>query len=105
MSECKGDFAMPTPEQMKVWRSLERAIKKCQKADLGFYVVLDRLHVYNKVFVACINEQDQADTQNDIYAPDINLPSIYALGFCSWADDSHYFEMNDYAIEESGAAK
>lgn len=79
-----------TPEQGKAFKSFERAYKKCKKAGIEFYTVLEHITALNGEYLVRVH--DEAD-KGDINMADIYSPGISDKGFTGWADDKHYAEV------------
>jgi len=80
-------------EQIKAFKSMERAFKKCQEANVMFYTVLETLHFINGDKVACI---DTDESGMDGPRVDDILDTSYSLidsGLAGFADDTHYVEL------------
>lgn len=72
-----------TPEQLRAWKRLERAVKDFKAAGGAFYSVLDTLNGYNGKHVLSIDESGEH------YVGDVYFSSIDCQGFTSYADDWH----------------
>lgn len=79
-----------TPEQEKAFKSFERAYKKCKKAGIEFYTVLETITALNGDRL--VRGHDEPD-KNDFCLQDVTNPSILDWGFSGWADDDHFAEM------------
>ncbi len=79
-----------TPEQEKAFRSLERAVKKCRKANIYFYQVLETLGALNGHNVAKIDNIENHRNINWGDSRDLNnLAYPYVKTADSWADGTH----------------
>lgn len=85
-----------TPEQLRAWRSLERAVSKCKKVNIYFYQVLDKLNGLNGNNVLRIMSLEETE-YNYKCSRDLNssldYPSIETAD--SWADDTHIVILKD----------
>lgn len=80
-----------TKEQKLAVRSLERAFKKCNDANVIIANIYGDLLAYNGRYVKkIIDEPDDPPLSKDL-GDSVN--SIYDL--CSWADDQHYIHLTD----------
>ena len=89
--ETVGKLIELNQEQIKAFKSLQRAVKKCKKANVYFYQVLESLYGLNGNNVEGIENIENTD-----HFPDCNsafclsnylLPEVKTS--CSWADDTH----------------
>lgn len=81
-----------TFEQEKAFKSFEKAYKKCKKAGIEFYTVLENIYALNGKHL--IRVHDEAD-KGDIDTENLTNPWLYDPGFSGWADDPHFVEVDD----------
>jgi hypothetical protein len=89
-----------TPNQDKAFKELILAIKKCKKANVYFYQVLETLYALNGNQVGEVVDDIDLSHTNRRHLEDEEhhlgykqLPSVKTT--CSWADDAHYAIMKD----------
>lgn len=88
-----------TPLQIKAWRQLESAVRKCKKEKIYFYQVLEKLYGLNGINVRTVTEGVQ-DESNPFWLMDKDIPHIPTS--CSWADDSHYVVLKKIGERSAG---
>lgn len=79
-----------TKEQQQAFNSLSRALKKCEKANIHWYQVLETLHPLNGDVVECVRD---LGTHEKMPLDAFPLGESYiqsVITDCSWADDTHY---------------
>lgn len=81
-----------TIEQEKAFASFERAYKKCKKAGIEFYTVLESVYALNGKHL--IRVHDEID-KGDVNTAELNNPNLFDPGFAGWADDKHFAEVDD----------
>lgn len=79
-----------TPEQVKAFKSFERAYKKCKAAGIEFYTVLETITFLNGEYLVRIHDEKDA---GDFELGRLANPSIMDFGFSGWADDPHFAEL------------
>lgn len=78
-----------TDEQMKAFKSLQRAIKKCEAANIYWYQVLDNLKVLNGDVVEDVEGHDCGRLPEGTF--DLTPANPWSILLtCSWADDAHH---------------
>jgi hypothetical protein len=86
------DIIELTEEQKKAWASLSRAFKKCLKANVYFYCVLDTIHALNGDRVKDVWPDEEVHdgpvSENCDLTAYITHPNL--AGF---ADDEHEVEL------------
>ena len=81
-----------TKEQQSAVRSLRRALKKCDEADVLLCNLYGNLHALNgKIFEKIIAREDADDS--DVLMTDVAQAFVYDNDLISWADD----EMSIFA--------
>ena len=79
-----------TPEQLKAFKALERAYKKCEKLGICFYNHYGHLTGFNGKHIRCIENIES--TEHEYGCPrDLNL-SLRGESFVieqQWTDDTH----------------
>lgn len=73
-------------EQLKAFKSFERAFKKCLKANIQFYTVLESVHLLNGDELNVVGD-DGGDPEVSTVA-DLSC-YIMDMGLSGWADDRH----------------
>ena len=90
-----------TDEQVSAIKSLERAFKKCKRANLYIHNYYGDLYGYNGKFIKKICDTPSAISFDEIgasiNAPDYNLQS--------WSDDNNYVHLKEWAMEEERAVR
>ncbi|MGJ0637202.1 hypothetical protein [Xenorhabdus bovienii] len=89
----KQDLIELTPEQLKAWKRIERAVIDFKKSGGVFYTVLDCLHGLNGKNVYAISVGDGGD----IITENILMSSIRDAGFSGMCDDIHSIYLIDKA--------
>lgn len=84
-----------TEEQIKAVRSLERAFKKCAKANLYIHNCYGHLIGYDGAVVHCVDD-DESEISCEAGTM-IDAPR--ELDLCSWADDAHFVHLHEELIE------
>lgn len=85
-----------TIEQAKAWKSLVRAIKKCEAANVFWYQVLDSVHPLNGNVVESIEIHDGGDDlPSGAFDLSENLPFECVSMACGFADDCHHAILKD----------
>ncbi|HEJ7993710.1 TPA: hypothetical protein SMI27_004418 [Serratia liquefaciens] len=72
-----------TPEQLKAWRKIKRAVKEFEQAGGKFYTCLSAMGAYNGEYV----QEILPGEDGDCHADESGMPILYNPGFCSYADD------------------
>ena len=78
-----------TEEQEKAWKSLKRAVKKCEKSNIYWYQVLDLLHAFNGNLVDSVDDHCDKPLPNGAFDLTFKLLDSIPLT-CSFADDNHH---------------
>lgn len=81
----KDEFSTLDAEQIKAFKSLKRAFKKCKTANIDFYTVLETIHAVNGNQVSAIDE-GQEHLVTDVLDLSYTLVDV---GFSGFADDAH----------------
>ena len=87
-----------TLEQEKAFKSLRRAIKKCEKANIYFYQCLEHLGALNGDNVKCVEaDSDSEHMYKTSDSPDCLQFKYYptVTTACSFADDNHFIRLID----------
>lgn len=84
-----------TEDQIKAVRSLERAFRKCAKANLYIHNCYGRLVAYDHAIVHNV-DNDETDIPCEAGAT-INIPN--SLDLSMYADDAHYVHLQEGAGE------
>ena len=86
-----------TPKQMKAWKSLERAMRKCKKENIYFYQVLETLYGLNGHNVKTIDDWElygrRTYTNENANLQTLAYPSVYTVD--SLADDTHFVILKE----------
>ena len=80
-----------TPKQQKSFNALVRAVKRCEKENVYFYQVLDRLGALNGHNVLAVTDDlDYSDPTSlqHLFYPIIGLTD-------AWADDTHFVKLKE----------
>ena len=77
-----------TPEQEKAWKSLKRAFKKCESANIYWYQVLDYLSPLNGDVVQDVDDHCQRQLPEGAF--DLSDGTVSIQVTCSFADDAHH---------------
>lgn len=75
---------------MIAWKSFQRALKKCEKANIYWYQVLDQLHPLNGNVVKKVDDHCGPPLPDGAFDLSINCPHYYASLTDSFADDTHH---------------
>ena len=80
-----------TPEQVKAFTALKKAVTRCEKENIYFYQNLETLHALNGNNVRTI------EIGGDSLAPNCLQYKFYPgiMITCSFADDNHYVVLMD----------
>lgn len=81
-----------TPDQEKAFKSFERAYKKCKKAGIEFYTVLEAIMPLNGEYLIRIHDEKN---KGDMNTSELLNPRLFDMGFSGWADDKHFAEVRD----------
>ncbi len=94
-------IVLPTDEQTSAIKSLERALKKCKRANVYFHNYYGTLFGYNGKFI-----DEICDTPSDVAFDEIGR-SINMCGYNldSWSDDNNYIHLNASAMEAERALR
>ncbi len=80
-----------TPEQEKAFNALIRAVKRCEKENIYFYQVLEKLGALNGHNVLAVGDDldysDPTNLQRLLY-PVVGLTD-------AWADDTHFVKLKE----------
>lgn len=90
----KSEKLSLTKNQIKAWKSFERAYKKCKDANIKFYTVIQTIFPLNGDHLVRVHDEENKG--------DFCLQHIYSVvpysisdsGFDSWADDDHFAEID-----------
>lgn len=77
-----------TPEQEKAWRSLKRAFKKCEIANIYWYQVLEYLSPLNGDLVENVDDHCGRRMPEGAFDLTDGVPGVTVT--CSFADDDHH---------------
>jgi len=80
-----NDLSTLDSEQIKAFKSLERAFKKCKAVNIDFYTVLETIHAVNGNQVSQIDDAQEHLVQD---ALDLSY-TLVDVGFSGFADDTH----------------
>ena len=80
-----------TDDQIKAYKAFIAAHKKCVKAGIKFYIVLETMYFLNGKNIETIH--DDPHETNSVCLQNTYAPSIFDWGFCGWADDTHYAKI------------
>ena len=80
-----------TTAQEGAFSALVKAIRRCEKEEIYFYMVLDTLSALNGKNVATVSDHlDYADPRNLQF---LQYPSVRITD--GWADDIHFVQLKD----------
>ncbi len=86
----KDNLSTLSDGQIKAFKSLERAFKKCKSENILFYTVLENVYALNGDEVAevhdSMNEHEVSDCVDLLW-------SLLDSGLAGWADDTHYVDF------------
>ena len=82
-----------TEDQLKAFKSLERAYKKCKESGIVFYSVLETLHAVNGVNIDEIASMDSCVGWVEISECVDVTCAIFDSGFDSYTDDTHLVKL------------
>ena len=80
-----------TDEQMSAYKSFVKAYKKCKKAGIRFYVVLETMYFLNGKNIEAIH--DDPRVPDSVCLQGLYPPEICDWEFSGWADDTHYAKI------------
>lgn len=79
-----------TEEQEKAWKSLQRALKKCEKANILWYLNLEVLSPLNGNIVSSVEEYEFCGDPEKAFNLTKNSPNESVRLTCGFADDEHF---------------
>ena len=83
-----------TEEQEKAWKSLQRAFKKCENANILWYQVLDTLSPLNGNIASSVETHDFCNDPDNAFSLEGRTPDKSVKTTCGFADD----ELEHYVI-------
>ena len=93
------DSITMTLEQQKAFKSLQRAIKKCEKLNVLFYQILDITYGLNGDTINRIHDNEDfpggctCHSENALW--DVANYAPFITTECSWADDLHFVQLKE----------
>ena len=88
-----------TPEQKRAFKAFIKAVEKCEKENIYWYLNMDTLAALNGDNVKTVGEGGSLNDPRCLQYK--SYPTVQLA--CSWADDVHYIVLHDEELKKGSA--